>query len=575
MKNLFNSLAVIVLCLAIGLTGARAQSEGADFDARLRALLASLQSATGNFLAGEEALSHLDTKHAAELLGSASLLEPDNPYLAVRTFHAQAAQGQIEIAAKTARRLLEMVPDDELSKLMLGTVALKQRQYKEAIKLLDGIDGRSVVGITAAVVRGWAFVGDNRYAEAVTALDALAETGIEGFLTYHRALMADVADQREEALAFAEQAHAAEPYEVRFLAAYARMLANASRFAEAQNVVQGFHAEGLIDPELALLDKDLRAGHRPGKLAPNAQAGAAEIFNSVGGALSADGSSDLATIFLRLAVYLVPDFDLAAFQLGGLYDQFGQYDLSDAIYEALPADSPYKPQAKVRLIRNIAGDHDQDDAINRLHDAVIEDPDNLHAVVAWADMLRDDERWTEAARAYSIAIGLVGGERPQDWRYYYLRGMCNERARNWGSAEKDFERALELDPDNPQVLNYLGYSWIDQGVHLDKALEMIRTALEWDPSDGYVVDSLGWAYYRLGRFEEAVQTLEQAVQLRASDPAINDHLGDAYWRTGRKLEARFQWTIAFDLDPGSDIGVAARKKLDEGLEAVETVSMNG
>jgi Flp pilus assembly protein TadD len=125
------------------------------------------------------------------------------------------------------------------------------------------------------------------------------------------------------------------------------------------------------------------------------------------------------------------------------------------------------------------------------------------------------------------------------------------------------------------VLNYLGYSWIDQGVHLEKALEMIHQALAWDPSDGYVVDSLGWAFYRLGRFEEAVQTLEQAVQLRASDQAINDHLGDAYWKAGRKLEARFQWTIAADLEPETDIAKSARAKLENGLEASEDVASNG
>lgn len=565
MKTVIKYLALGTLCLGLGLTGASAQSSNQDTGSQLRALLSMLQSPTGSFLAGEEALQQLDTLHATELFSSASVQEPDNTFLTLRTFHAQAAHGRIEEAARTAKHLLELVPQDEMSSVVLGAVALKQRQYKEAVNALEGVAPHSIVGITASLLKSWALVGDNRYVEATAIIDELAASGIEGFLTYPRALMADVADKKQDALAFAEEAYQSEPYDVRFIASYARMLANNSQFAEAQNVVRTYRDQGLLDPSVLALEEDLMAGRRPGKLAPTAQAGAAEIFNSLGSALANDGSGDLAAIYLRLATYLAPDLDIAAMELGGLYDRFGQHDLADKIYTEIAVDSPYRAEADVRMIRNVASAGDEDKAIEMLHDAVVRNPDDFAAASAWADMLRSEERWTEAARAYTLVIGLIGGDRPQDWRYFYLRGMCYERAKKWESAEADFQRALELDPDNPQVLNYLGYSWIDQGIHLDKALEMIKTALEWDPSDGYVVDSLGWAYYRLGRYEDAVQTLEQAVQLRASDVAINDHLGDAYWQTGRKLEARFQWTIASDLEPKSEIGMAARAKLDTGL----------
>ena len=574
LNTLFKRLLLVLFCLTIGLTGARAESS-AEIQDKLRALLSSLQSATGNFLAAEEALSNLDTKSAVSLLENATLQEPDNPMLVLRTFHAQAAHGDIEAAAKTARHLLELAPNDEMARLLVGTVALKQRQYNEAIRMLEGLDHRTVVGITSGIVLAWSHIGDGDYAAAEAVLADLADNGLNGFLIFHSALMADVADKREVALDYAKQAYDAEPYDVRFIGAYARMLANASRFDEALAIVHKFRDQGLTDPSVLALQADLEAGRRPGKLAPSAQAGAGEMFNSVGSALVQDGTGDLAAIYLRLALYLVPDFDLAAMEMGGLYDFHEQHQMANAIYQALPADSPYKPEAEVRIIRNIANAGDTDKAIAMLHDAVVADPDDLNAVVAWADMLRSDEQWTRAAEAYTLALGLVGGDHPQDWRFFYLRGMCYERSKVWDSAEKDFERALELNPGNPQVLNYLGYSWIDQGVHLEKALNMIRQALEWDPSDGYVVDSLGWAYYRLGRFEEAVQTLEQAVQLRASDPAINDHLGDAYWQIGRKLEARFQWSIASDLEPESDIGKAARAKLENGLEASEDVASNG
>src|SRR5690606_10143182 len=169
------------------------------------------------------------------------------------------------------------------------------------------------------------------------------------------------------------------------------------------------------------------------------------------------------------------------------------------------------------------------------------------------------------AEAYSKAIELVGGDSPADWRFYYVRGIAYERAKQWPEAEADFQRALELNPDQPQVLNYLGYSWIDMDMHLEEALEMIEKAVEAQPQDGYIIDSLGWAFYKLGRLDEAVETLERAVMLLPSDPEINDHLGDAYWKVGRKLEARFQWNIARSVDEVGNVAERVAPKLADGL----------
>ena len=127
---------------------------------------------------------------------------------------------------------------------------------------------------------------------------------------------------------------------------------------------------------------------------------------------------------------------------------------------------------------------------------------------------------------------------------FYFRGICYERSKQWPQAEADLKKALQLYPDQPLVLNYLGYSWIDQGVNLDEGMNMIRRAVEQRPDDGYIVNSLGWANFRIGNYDEAVKELERAVELKPDDPTINDHLGDAYWRVGRVLEARFQWSHA-------------------------------
>ncbi|MGC2781087.1 MAG: tetratricopeptide repeat protein, partial [Bradyrhizobium sp.] len=149
--------------------------------------------------------------------------------------------------------------------------------------------------------------------------------------------------------------------------------------------------------------------------------------------------------------------------------------------------------------------------------------------------------------------------------YYYYRGICLERSKQWPKAEADMRKALELQPDQPHVLNYLGYSWIDQGVNLDEGMKMIKRAVEQRPDDGYIVDSLGWAYYRIGNYEEAVKNLERAIDLKPEDPTINDHLGDAYWRIGRKLEAKFQWAHARDLKPEAEEQPKIEAKIQNGL----------
>ena len=248
-----------------------------------------------------------------------------------------------------------------------------------------------------------------------------------------------------------------------------------------------------------------------------------------------------------------------------MLDSAGQHDAANAIYDGVPINSALKPTAVVRIAQNLDTMGDREEALRRLGNIVATRPDDLDAVSVLGDLLRYDEQYIEAAEAYTKALNLTGGESPADWRFYYVRGIAYERAKEWPKAEADFLKALELNPDQPAVLNYLGYSWIDMDMHLEPALEMIEKAVEAQPQDGYIVDSLGWAFYKLGRIEEAVATLEQAVMLRPNDAEINDHLGDAYWRAGRRLEARFQWNVAASVDEVGNVRERVAPKLASGL----------
>ncbi|GAB5428174.1 MAG: tetratricopeptide repeat protein [Devosia indica] len=528
-------------------------------------------SVTGSYMAGQQALKDLRTDEAARYFSDAAQADWDNPILVERAFVALATDGQIGKAASTARRMLELDPANELAELVVASEALKERRYDSAVRQLSQISQDSFSGITAGILRAWAMVGDNRGDDAQALMEQLGANGLDEFLVFHRALMAEAAGDTELALELAARAFEAEPYVARMAEVYARMLANAGRFDEASDVLDAFESEGLTHPIIEIVRESIEAGRRPGVFAANVQIGAAEMFHGIGVALSRDGSSDLALVFLRLGVYLDPGADVISLALGQLLDIAGQHQAANQIYDAIPANSAMKPMAVVRVAQNLDTTGDRAEAIRRLNNIVATRPDDLDAVSVLGDLLRYDEDYLAAAEAYTKALEITGSESPADWRFYYVRGIAYERAKEWPRAEADFLKALELNPDQPQVLNYLGYSWIDQDMHLVRALEMIEKAVAAQPQDGYIIDSLGWAFYKLDRMEEAVETLERAVMLLPNDPEINDHLGDAYWKVGRKLEARFQWNIARSVDETGNVAERVGPKLAEGLTpAAET-----
>lgn len=529
---------------------------------------------SGAFLAGQQALDDLRTDEAARYFSAASQADWENPLLAERAFIALAADGQMTRAAETAAHLLELEPVNELAELVLATRALKDNDYAGAEAILANIGQSSFTGLTATLLRAWTLVAEGRKDEADAALDSLARAGLDDFLVFHRALMAEAAGQTDEAIALARQAFEAEPYIARMTEVYARLLANADRFDEALDVIEQFESQGLSHPIVTLVKEKIEAGEHPGVFTTSAQFGAAEMFHGIGAALSRDGSFDLALVFLRLASYLSPSGDVIGLTLGQLLDSAGQHDAANTIYDAIPLDSPMKPTAVVRVAQNLDAEGQRAEALRRLRNIVTSRPHDLDAVSVLGDLLRYDEQYLPAAEAYSKALELTGGDSVSDWRFYYVRGIAYERAKLWPKAEADLQKALELNPNQPAVLNYLGYSWIDMDMNLEPALKMIEKAVEMQPQDGYIVDSLGWAFYKLGRMDEAVETLERAVMLMPNDAELNDHLGDAYWASGRHLEAHFQWRVAAFVDEIGDVRERITKKLarleaGEGLDEPE------
>ena len=525
------------------------------------------ESATGNYLAGQQALTELRTHEAAKFFRDAAADQWNNPLVVDRAFLALAADGQVDDAADMAKHVLELEPENDMAKLVIATQAFKQRRYDAAVSDLNKLDAQTFEGVTGSILKAWALTGQNKIDDAFKSLDKLADGGLEDFLVFHRAIMADVSGRQADAIKYITDAHDADPYTADIVEAYARILGNAGKTQEAIDAIVQFEAQGLQHPIITQVKQALANKQRPGLYAETAQAGAAEMFHSVGVAFARDGTSDVSMVLLRLGAYLNPRNDTIQLVIGQLYDTANQHELANAVYEGIPTASPMKAMAVVRVADNLDAMGDRPEAIRRLSNIVVTNPKDVDAISVLGDLYRSDKQYQAAADAYSKALGVTGGSTPGDWRFYYVRGIAYERSDKFPLAEKDFLRALDLNPNQPQVLNYLGYSWVDKGMNLTRALDMIQKAVQASPNDGYIIDSLGWAYYRLGRYSDAVTQLEQAATLRPNDPEINDHLGDAYWKVGRKLEAKFQWNVAYSMDTEGNVKARVAPKLKGGLDA--------
>jgi Flp pilus assembly protein TadD len=528
--------------------------------------------AYGSYLAGAQALKDLSGSDAERYLRDASATEWNTPQVVQNTFVADLVSGDIDRAASTADHLLDIAPDYALAKLAVASADLKDRRYRQVERELANIPANDFAGISAAVIRVWAYIGDGRSDDADAVMGKLDRGGLGDFLTFHRALMADISGDSASAVKLISQAYKLDPAAPRTVEAYARILGDAGRFDDALAAIKQFDAQGLGDPTVEAVGKALAAHQRPGPYAANAQAGAAELYHAVALALARDGNNALAIGLLQLGLYLDPHNDSIRLLIGQLLDSANQHASANTYYADVSEDSPVHLTAAVRIAQNYDAMGDRPEALRELTNLAATNATDIDTLTVLADMLRRDKQYDKAADVYTQAINIDRGARPGDWILYYGRGIAFERGGHWEKAQPDFLEALQLDPGQPDVLNYLGYTWVDKGQNLAQALGMIQQAVKATPTDGFIVDSLGWAFYKLDRIPDAVSTLEQAVQLKPNDPQINDHLGDAYWKAGRKLEAHFQWNVAASLDPDTALKAELQKKQADGLSDGKTAS---
>jgi tetratricopeptide (TPR) repeat protein len=551
--------ALVGIALAFGVTSALAAETPAQDQL-------SPENAAGSYLAARHASAERDEGAAATYYLDVLRLDPHNSDLLSRAFLSELSDGNIDDAGKLADRLLAIDHSDRISRLVVGIRELKKKHYAAAHDDFSQSVRGPVTDLTATLLSAWAIAGQGDSHAAIDTLDKLSGPDWYGiFKDLHAGLILDAAHDSKAAGKRFASAYKADPTALRTVQAYGRYLSRSGSKDDALTVYQDFAKELPNHPVIEQEIKEISDGQKLPPLVDTPQAGAAEALYGLGASIGRRGGEDLALIYLQLALYLEPSHAMALLSLGDLYEDLKKPELAIKAYERVPASSPLSRNAQIQSAVDLDTLDRTDEAKKLLDKAIAANPKDTEAIIELGNVQRGHKEFADCAKTYGKAIDAVPNPQKSNWVTFYFRGICYERSNQWPLAETDMQKALQLYPDQPLVLNYLGYSWVDKGVHLDQGMDMIRKAVEQRPDDGYIVDSLGWAYFRTGNYDEAVKNLERAVELKPEDPTINDHLGDAYWRVGRRLEAHFQWAQAKDLKPDPEDLPKIEAKLDHGL----------
>ena len=521
----------------------------------------------GSYLAGLYAGSQHDLSMAADFMLESLSHDPENEQLLNRTFILVAGDGRHAEAVDLGRRIAIRSPEHGLAALALAVDAVVRGALVEAETVMAKLPEKGLSTVSVPLVGAWLQIAKGDVDAALDAAAPLKEKNRFGvFHGLHVALMLDVGGR---------EAAAREAYEVVLdLSGEStlRLTLVAGKFFERRGDADG---AGAIDqsflgrsPNSLLAAAALQrvdAGEVPEPEVANAAEGMAEALFNLASLLSKERAEEVALIHAHLALRLKPGFTIARILVGEILQAQERSREAIAAYRAVSEDSPFSWMVRLRIAEELERLDDTEEAVAELEGLAESRPDRFEPLFRLGNMLRAKERFADAAAAYDRAIERVAEPRREHWTMFYFRGIARERSESWPRAEADFLQALELEPEQPFVMNYLAYSWVDRKLNLDRAKGMLVRAVELRPDDGYIVDSLGWVYYRLGEYRKGVEYLERAVELRPQDPVINDHLGDAYWRVGRRQEARFQWRRALSLGPEEDTAPKIEEKIDRGL----------
>jgi len=521
---------------------------------------------SGRYLAGRVAEQDHDYETGSEQLDLALSQAPGDLELAYSAFRLRIYAGRLDAAAQLAPQLLLARPNDGLLNLVMAIQQIKKGDYRAAEQQVGRIGGQDQLGPLRDFVVAWLKAGQKDFAAARASLAKLkpGDVNAQAPVVVIDAQIDEMAGDKAAAETKYRRAVELDPSALRVVLVAADGLRRLGKEADARAILKAF---GDKYSDTVVMD-GLLAANAPMPKPPSPASGIAEIMFEIGSALNADPRNqrgDLALIFEQFAVELRPEHDFAWLTIAGLYEQWGNSARAMAAYNKVGPTSALYWQARLRAAALDAQEERFDDAVKKLKVLVAEKPDRVDAALTLAELLRNKERYADAVAAYDTALQRIKKVEERHWPIYFGRGIVLERTKQWPRAEADMKKALELSPEQPYVLNYLGYSWIDQGLNLDAGMKMLKRATELRPDDGAITDSVGWAYYRLGQYDKAVEWLERASEQKGEDPTVIEHLGDAYWHVGRFREARFQWNRALGQKPDKDRIPVILDKVSNGL----------
>ncbi|TIN93730.1 MAG: tetratricopeptide repeat protein [Mesorhizobium sp.] len=537
-----------------------------------------ISSFSGAYLAARIAEGDNDLDSAIAYYKQALAFNPSDTGLQQSLMLSLIAQGRFDESLVYADKLKEVPDVERFSRLALAVDSFHKKDFTKAQYWLKLSLESDLDRLISGVMSGWAEQGAGQPADAMAAIDKLQGPDWFGlFKSFHRALIADASNMPEKAEAIyaatmqdTAAGGAAPETWMRNAQAYASFLARKGDKDKAISVLDQAEAFSPGKLEIVTLRDRIAKGDKIAPFVSGPSDGASEILLDLATALNRGGGEPFVRLYLQYALALRPDSDAALVQLAAVAEQLKDGEGAIALYRRIPDSSPLKQLSDLQVGLNLADLDRHDEAITHLKAFVDAHPNDMRAYLALGGVYSSKEDFRSAANIYDKAVDALKTPTAANWNIFYQRGIAYERLKEWPKAEPNFRKALELQPDQPQVLNYLGYSWVDMNTNLKEGLAMIQKAVDLRPSDGYIVDSLGWAYFRLGRFDDAVREMERAVSLKPEDPVLNDHLGDAYWRVGRKLEATFQWNQARDLKPDPDVLATLQQKLMKGLPPIES-----
>ncbi len=528
----------------------------------------SAQGQAGAYLAAKSANIANDYVEAAYYYNRLATFDPENGFLLQGAMVTSIAAGDFATGVEVAQMMADAGFEDGYAQTVLIASAFSEGDFDRVSDLLED-DRFDVNPLIKMLIKGWVLVAQNDLAAASAHFSTPAESGaVNSFANYHNALAMALSGD----YAGADQILSKDGAYVNrgSILAHVEILALLGKREAALSLLSTGAGGALIDRDADALRNALNAGEEIvfSQISQPSDA-VSEVFLVLADALNTENSERLALFFARMAQANQPQATEALLLIAEILSTQNQHELAISAYAQIAADDPFALNAAIGRAAALQRFGDADTAIDVLQDLTISHADNLTAWRALGDALRRESRYALAREAYSTAIDLLPDPNlPGAWRLYYTRAITAERLSDWPDADWNFRQALALNPDQPDVLNYLGYSLVERGEKLDEALEMIQTAATARPDSGFIADSLGWVYYRLGRFEEAVPVMENAVLLLPVDAVVNDHLGDVLWQVNRKREARFQWRRALSFDPSEIDAARIRKKLAIGLDAV-------